>query len=192
VLQLGVLACFVLLAVIFHRKCKKANSLPSNLHAALITLYVSSGLIGVRTIYRTVEYFTSASLNYSNPNLQPSSISPVLRYEWFFWIFEATLMLINTFVLNARHPMRYLPRDNKIYLAEDGLTEVLGPGYKDKRRFLVTLLDPFDLVGMFRGRRTFNERFWENHAEGRVEAQPQAVESSTNQAGEAEKAKGGV
>jgi hypothetical protein len=35
-LQLGVLGCFVLLAASFHRKCKKANILPSNLRAALI------------------------------------------------------------------------------------------------------------------------------------------------------------
>ena len=63
--------------------------------------------------------------------------------------------------------MRFLPRDNKIYLAEDGVTEVLGPGYEDKRGFLATLVDPFDLVGMAKGR-NMNERFWETHAEGKV------------------------
>lgn len=76
-------------------------------------------------------------------------------------------MLLNTFLLNARHPMRFLPRDNSIYLAEDGVTEIHGPGYQDKRNFLVTLFDPFDVVGMVKGR-NMREKFWETHAEGRV------------------------
>lgn len=166
VLQLVVLSLFVLLAATFHRKCRKAGLLPKNLHAALLTLYVSSALIGVRTIYRTVEYFTTASINFSNPDLQVSDISPIFRYEWFFWVFEGTLMMINSFMLNARHPMRYLPRNNKIYLAQDCVTEIEGPGYEDKRPFIVTLLDPFDLVGMMKGR-NMQQRFWETHTEGR-------------------------
>jgi len=70
--------------------------------------------------------------------------------------------------MNFHHPMRFLPRDNKIYLAEDGVTEIKGPGYEDKRNFIVTMFDPFDLVGMFRGR-NMNQRFWETHNEGRRE-----------------------
>lgn len=76
--------------------------------------------------------------------------------------------------------MRFLPRDNKIYLAEDGVTEVKGPGYQDKRNFLVTIIDPFDLGGIFRGR-NMNQRFWETHDVGRreeVEAQPMAVKGN--------------
>ncbi|KAH8759634.1 hypothetical protein BGZ57DRAFT_1018388 [Hyaloscypha finlandica] len=166
-LQLGVLVCFVLLAASFHRKCKKANILPSNLRAALTTLYISSALIGVRTIYRTAEYFSASSLNFFDLDIAHSSITPMLRYEWFFWVFEASLMVINSCLLNARHPMRYLPRNNKIYLAEDGQTEILGAGYEDKRGFLVTFLDPFDLWGMFRGK-SLGQKFWETHAEGRL------------------------
>ncbi|KAE9369682.1 hypothetical protein N431DRAFT_380968 [Stipitochalara longipes BDJ] len=188
-LQLGVLGCFLLLAASFHRQCKKANILPSNLRAALITLYTSSALIGVRTIYRTVEYFSTSSLNFSDPNLKQSSISPIMRYEWFFWIFEASLMIINSVLLNARHPMRYLPRNNKIYLAEDGQTEVLGPGYEDKRRWWMTFLDPFDLWGMARGR-SLQERFWETHTEGRVMTGEVGIEGSRDQVGEAEKGRG--
>ncbi|KAE8441245.1 hypothetical protein EG329_005576 [Mollisiaceae sp. DMI_Dod_QoI] len=178
-LQLGVLACFVFLAVHFHRKCKKFGQLPSNLNAALVTLYCSSALIGTRTIYRTYEYFSTASLHF-DANLDPDSLSPVLRYEWYFWVFEAVLMLINSYLLNARHPMRFLPRDNKIYLAEDGITEIKGPGYEDKRYFLITIFDPFDLIGMIRGR-NMNQRFWETHEAGRRE---EVTES------EAEKSKG--
>lgn len=64
--------------------------------------------------------------------------------------------------------MRYLPRDNKIYLAQDGVTEIQGPGYEDKRLFIVTIFDPFDFVGMCRGR-NMEKRFWETHQEGRAE-----------------------
>lgn len=166
VLQLVILLLFVILAASFHRKCKKANHLPKNLQGALVTLYVSSALIGVRTIYRTVEYFTTADLNFAKTKL--GDISPILRYEWFFWVFEGVLMVTNSFLLNFRHPMRFIPRDNTIYLAEDGVTEIKGPGYLDKRPFLVTLVDPFDIAGALKGQ-NMNKNFWETHEDGRVE-----------------------
>jgi hypothetical protein len=165
-LQLAILASFVLLAATFHRRCNKANLMPKNLKAALITLYISSALIGIRTIYRTVEYFTTAHLNFAGIT-DVTQITPIFRYEWFFWVFEASLMMINTWLINARHPMRYLPRNNKIYLSEDGVTEIEGEGYQDRRNFFVTLIDPFDLWGAYRGR-NMERRFWENSGEGRV------------------------
>ena len=75
-------------------------------------------------------------------------------------------MATNSFLLNARHPMRFLPRDNRVYLAEDGVTEIHGQGYEDKRNIVLTVLDPFDLIGMCRGR-NMNKRFWETHEQGR-------------------------
>jgi len=165
-LQLGILAGFVYLAVYFHRRCKRANILPKNLSDILWTLYISSALIGARTIYRTVEYFSIADIKFEDVT-DPSTLSPLLRYEWFFWIFEAVLMIINSFLLNVRHCMKYLPRDNSIYLAEDGVTEIKGPGYEDRRFFLWTVLDPFDIAGAVKGK-NLNQRFWETHEEGRV------------------------
>ena len=166
VLQLVILSLFVTLAVYFHRKCLKAGLMPGNLKTILQTLYISSTLIGVRTIFRTVEYFTTAEIHYT-PGLDPNALSPLLRYEWFFWLFEGVLMVLNTFLLNVRHTMRYIPRDNKVYLAEDGVTEIQGPGYEDKRFWLVTFLDPFDLVGLMKGR-SLETKFWETHGEGRA------------------------
>ena len=165
VLQLVILSLFVSLAAYFQRRCKKAGLLPPNLRAVLTTLYISSALIATRTIYRTVEYFTEANLNFAN--VDPSTLTPIFRYEWFFWVFEATLMVINTFLLNARHPMRYLPRDNAIYLAEDGVTEIAGPGYLDSRMWIMTVLDPFDFVGMAKGK-NMNKKFWETHGDARL------------------------
>ncbi|TVY58985.1 hypothetical protein LSUE1_G008720, partial [Lachnellula suecica] len=145
VLQLVVLSLFVFLAAYFHRQCKRARILPENLKKVLGTLYVSSALIGIRTIYRTVEYFSTAELHFTS-DTDPSTFSPILRYEWFFWVFEGSLMVLNSFMLNARHPMRFLPRSNKVYLAQDGVTEVEGEGYRDRRMWVLTVLDPFDVV----------------------------------------------
>jgi hypothetical protein len=172
-----VLSLFVLLAAVFHRRCTKAGLAPKNLKAALLTLYTSSALIGVRTIYRTIEYFSTSSLNFSDPNLKLSDITPLMRYEWFFWVFEAVLMVINSFLLNARHPMRFLPRNNNIYIATDGVTEIEGPGYEDTRTFLVTLIDPFDLIGMMKGK-NMERKFWETHAD---------VETGAAESGESRK-----
>lgn len=105
----------------------------------------------VRTIYRTVEYFSAAAIRI-RPGLNPMSISPIIRYEWFFWVFEALIMITNSVLLNFRHPARFLPSSNKVFLAEDGVTEVMGPGYADKRNFLFTIFDPFDLIGLIRER----------------------------------------
>lgn len=150
-IQLAVITTFILLAIYFHRRCYKARLLPQNLKAILYTLYCSSALIMIRTIYRTVEYFSISQINVT-PGFNPMSISPIIRYEWFFWVFEALLMLTNSALLNARHPAKYLPRSNKVYLAEDGVTEIEGPGYEDRRFFLLTIFDPFDLIGLIKGR----------------------------------------
>lgn len=172
--QLAVLCAFVYLAAHFHKKCKKAGVLPKNLVAVLHTLYISSFLIGARTIFRTVEYFIVADLNFYKLK-NPNEVSVLLRYEWYFWVFESSFMVVNTLLLNVRHPMRFLPRNINVYLAQDGITEVEGPGYVDKRPLLVTVLDPFDLKSMFTMKSSKEERFWETHAEGRGDTLPAAT-----------------
>jgi hypothetical protein len=59
----------------------------------------------------------------------------------------------------------YLPRSNKIYLAEDGLTEIVGPGYEDRRLWIITIMDPCDLAGLVAGRDK-KDRYWETHERG--------------------------
>lgn len=73
-------------------------------------------------------------------------------------------MLCNAFLWNFRHPRKYLPKSTKVYLAQDGVTEITGPGYKDTRNFWATLFDPFDLVGLIRGRDN-ETRFWDENQE---------------------------
>ncbi|KAH8179516.1 RTA1 like protein [Sarocladium implicatum] len=161
ILQIAVISCFVVLAFFFHRRCLQAGALNDKLRNSLITLYISTLLIFVRTIYRTVEYFGMAKYRFTDPDFDPQSMSPLIRYEVYFLLFEGTLMLLNCYMFNLRHPRRYLPRNNKIYLAQDGVTEVEGPGFKDPRPFWQTIIDPFDLTGLTKGRSNQSDKFWE-------------------------------
>jgi len=110
-------------------------------------------LIFVRCIYRTVEHFSAEELRYVD------AISPIIRYEWFFYVFEVIPMIMYTFLWNVRHPRHYLPQNHKLYLAKDGVTEIEGPGWTDDRAFVVTAIDPFGLCG---GRKEKHKPFWEN------------------------------
>ena len=158
-LQFGVIALFYALTILFHTRCLRAGVASHRVKAMLHTLYVSMGFILVRTVYRAVEHFGSSGLVQTG---DPMGLSPVVRYEWFFYVFEAALMLVNAAMWNVRHPRRYLPQSYKAYLAQDGLTEVSGPGWGDKRSVVMTVVDPFGLVAMCeKGNR--GEPFWEEN-----------------------------
>lgn len=54
-------------------------------------------------------------------------------------------------VLNIFHPGRYLPKTDKTYLDENGQeVESDRAGWEDKRPFLQTLFDPFNIGGLVR------------------------------------------
>jgi hypothetical protein len=162
VLQLVVIACFVVLAAVFHARCAR-DGLTRNprLRAPMLTLYVSVALITVRTVFRTVEYFGLATFKVGRTDaVNPATMTPLIRYEWFFYVFEASLMLLNVVMFNVLHPMRFLPRSNRVYLARDGATEVEGPGWHDKRPLFYTLVDPFNLAAIVDRKKTRN--FWED------------------------------
>ncbi|KAI1120508.1 RTA1 like protein-domain-containing protein [Nemania abortiva] len=160
ILQLVVIASFVALATVFYRRCRKNGINHTKVNQPLLTLYISTALIFARTVYRTVEYFEIETVNFDAPDFDPSAQSAIIRYEWFFYVFEATIMLVNSVLINARHPRRWLPQTTKLYLAKDGVTEIMGPGYKEDRGFVATLLDPFDIYGMIKGKDNAT-RFWD-------------------------------
>ena len=159
-LQLLVVAALVGLAGAFHARCRRAGVRAAKVERPLATLYLSSGLLAARTAYRVAEYFGLAQADYWAPGFDPATLSPLVRHECFFYVFEAALMLANGVLLNARHPRRWLPPSTKVYLARDGVTEVVGPGYKQERPFLATLVDPFDIYGLVRGRDK-QTQFWD-------------------------------
>lgn len=142
VLQLVVIALFVLCIAVFHYRCAKLG-LAHNRKVAvpLRVMYVSTGLVFTRTVYRTVEYF-----GYDRALAEDQS-SPILRYEWYFYVFEAMLMLLNEFMWSVFHPRRFLPGNNRVFLERDGITETEGSGWNDGRPKWVTFLDPFGWCG---------------------------------------------
>jgi hypothetical protein len=65
-------------------------------------------------------------------------------------------MYLNVLVLNLFHPGRFLPKNDKIYLDEQG-QEVESAdnrgGWEDDRPWYITLFDPFNIQGLVRERK---------------------------------------
>lgn len=162
-LQLGVITLFCFLAALFQRRCNRAGvGGRSQVVKPLVTLYVSMALILIRTIYRVVDHFSVDALQRTvGAGRYPMKLSPVIRYEWFFYVFEATVMLINMYLWNTLHPMGSLPSNYHVYLAKDGHTELEGPGWKDNRSFILTWMDP---LGLFIKGDDKETPFWESNA----------------------------
>ncbi|TLD19897.1 hypothetical protein PspLS_09410 [Pyricularia sp. CBS 133598] len=154
ILQLSFAAIFVCLAGFIHHRCLKRGIRNRKVTIPLVTLYASMGFITARTIFRTVEHFAFEDLTgaISETTPQVHDPPPVVLYEWCFYVFEATFMFMAIAVFNILHPGQFLPSNNKIYLAQDGQTELEGPGWSDKRPFIVTLCDPFNLAGCLDGK----------------------------------------
>lgn len=150
-LQLGTIGLFIATAITFFVRCTRAKTCHSRIRKVLYTLFASCALIVTRSIYGIVVTFEALSAD---------GVGPAIRNEWTFWVFDAVVMLVNSYLLNIMHPGRFLPRNCKIYLARDGVTELEGPGWQDKRPLIVTIIDPFDIVGLLTGRDK-KTAFWE-------------------------------
>ncbi|KAH7018320.1 uncharacterized protein B0I36DRAFT_377578 [Microdochium trichocladiopsis] len=161
IIQLGVIALFLSLATYFYQTCRRHGIRNNhNLNQVMINLYASNALILTRCIFRTVEFFQTEHIDWEALAQDPTAVSPIIRYEAFFYIFEASLMLCNMIMFNIRHPRRWLPKSTKVYLARDGVTEIMGPGYKQDRNFILTIIDPFDITSKITGKDK-TSRFWE-------------------------------
>ncbi|KAL2809129.1 hypothetical protein BJX63DRAFT_371445 [Aspergillus granulosus] len=131
-MQFAVILIFVVLAGVFHYRCFKARIRTHVVIVPLRTLYISMTLILIRCIYRLVEHMGSTAIDVDDIEAL-RALTPVLRYEWFFYVFEATLMLVNSVLWNIWNPGRYLPRSYRVYLSKDGQTEVEGEEVVDER-----------------------------------------------------------
>lgn len=67
-------------------------------------------------------------------------------------------MVANSYMLNWRHPGKYLPKRNNIFLRADG-TERVGEEFKDQRPFLLVFFDPLDILGLVLRR---DKKWWED------------------------------
>jgi len=143
ILQLFVILAFVSLLSSFYYRSRRAGIRSRKLSMPVYTLYASTFFIFVRCVFRTVEIFDVYQS--AGESAVEVSVAPLLRYEWYFMVFEAAPMLISMVVWNIFHPGRYLPHLHRIYLARDGVTEIKGPGWSDQRSQWKTFVDPFDL-----------------------------------------------
>ncbi|KAL8916137.1 MAG: hypothetical protein Q9172_006434 [Xanthocarpia lactea] len=161
ILQLVSFFLFVALEGFFHRRCirqgllaprpsPEANKQSNNLRRILHLMYISSAIISCRHVFRVVEVFQGSD-------------GYLGRHEWPLYVFDGVFMFANMLMLNIWNPMRYLPNDNKIYLSKDGVTQRLGPGWLDKRHFVLTIIDPFDVGGLFKKKDKC--KFWDNENE---------------------------
>jgi hypothetical protein len=147
-LQIFLICCFISLEILVHVRCLKAGLATPKLRKLFYLLYISTFLLLVRNIYRAVDVFEGW-----NGYLE--------THEVFFYVFDGLLMLTNTVMFCIFHPSRFLPVSQKTYLSRDGQTELEGPGWVDKRNLFVTIIDPFDLVGLITGRDK-KTAFWNN------------------------------
>jgi uncharacterized membrane protein YsdA (DUF1294 family) len=147
ILQSLLFGAFGLLAAMFQYRAQKTNVLSKKLRTVLFVLYVSATIVTIRCIYRIVEYVEGWE-------------GTVYRNEAFFWVFEASIMLVNTVLLNIWHPGKRLPSSNSVFLDHDGVTERRGPGWADDRPWIITIFDPFDVWGIIRGKDK-ERQFWD-------------------------------
>jgi len=137
VIQIVVVMTFFVIAGIFHIRCARAGF--TRHHKAvttpLWTLYASMMLILIRCIYRLVEKTMFKSVRIREVE-ELNRLSPLLRHEAFFYVFEASLMLINSGIWNIWHPGRFLPRSRRVHLGPDGL-EITDEKTVDRRPILM-------------------------------------------------------
>ncbi|KAK4031485.1 hypothetical protein C8A01DRAFT_51446 [Parachaetomium inaequale] len=160
VVQLLVAGLFFLLAGIFHRCCRAGGIRTPRVTYPLVAAYGSMVLLVGRTVYRMVEHFGSPLLSTRVLAEEPLSLGPAVRYEWYFYVFDAALVLLAVVVWNVVHPGRFLPEDPRRYLAQDGVTVLTGPEWKDSRSLTETFFDPF---AMLTTRGGHQKQFWEHN-----------------------------
>ena len=165
ILLLAMFLGFFSLIVIFHQRIRKHKLMNHKTKVIIYELYASSFLILIRNCFRTASFFFPED-------------SVANGKEWPYWVFEAVPMVLNTYMMNVWPPAKYLPANHKIYLAMDGKTELEGPGMVDRRTFLLTLFDPFDIGGLITGRDNKN-KYWEKDGIGGPKEEHAGEVSST-------------
>lgn len=146
-LQFAVIAACFPIATLFHRRCIRNGIHARAVHVPLYTLYGSITLILVRSSYRMAQRSGDTALEIDDLAAL-KRLNPILRYEWYFYVFEAAIMLLNSALWNVWNPGRFLPRNANVYLAGDGVSEVEAPEELDKR-YWTTKLGSIFTFGLF-------------------------------------------
>ncbi len=149
-LQVAAIITFVSMTTVFHARFTRAQLRSKSVTTMLFVLYTSMALILARCVFRLVEHTGNTKIDLGNMEVL-RELSPLLRYEVYFYIFEATLMLANSWLWNIWHPGRYLPRGSHVFLAQDG-TEVVGEKHDDSRPLLAKVMHVLTFGILFRDR----------------------------------------
>lgn len=151
---------FFSLVVLVERRARKGGQFTKGVRVTCYVLYTTSIMMLVRCVFRSVQGFQEAACSPHDPNC-----SIIDREEWFLWVFEVANVTVFITALAIFHPGRYLPRNTNVFLDPfDMTTERVGPGFANatNRSFVATLLDPFDVVGLFSGAAAARiDKFWE-------------------------------
>ena len=144
------------------RRCRKAKNFPNHVRMVCYILYLTSFMVLVRCIVRTMEGFEAAACN-PNSNGAAAYCGYISKHEAFLWVFEIANITLFVILLAIFHPGKYLPRSSRIFLDLDGKTERVGPGFgkADKRPLLVTIFDPFNFYGIITAKGMKIDKFWE-------------------------------
>ncbi|KAG8625770.1 hypothetical protein KVT40_006171 [Elsinoe batatas] len=107
-LQVAVILCFVIISGVFHHRCRRAGVRSKAVKLLVRVMYASMSLILLRTTYRLVEYATQEEVEIDE--LETLRALPAIqRDEWGFYVFDATLMLVNSYLWNIWMPGKFLP-----------------------------------------------------------------------------------
>lgn len=164
ILQCFVEAFFFSMVATMEYRCRKAKVFPTHIRMVCYVLYITSFMVLVRCIVRTIEGFEAAACD-PNSNGPKGYCGYISTHEEFLWIFEIANISLFVVLLAVFHPGRYLPRSSLIFLDPvDGRTERVGPGFgkADKRPLWITILDPFNLYGILTGKGMKMDKFWES------------------------------
>ncbi|KPM44113.1 hypothetical protein AK830_g2442 [Neonectria ditissima] len=116
VIQIVFFGLFILAAVVFHVRIMKRP--PPSVQAemgtkwfkgwrgVILVLYVSSGLIFVRSIFRLIEYTGDRD-------------GPLMSQEAYLYVFDSTLMLGAVGIVAMLHPANYVPTKKEIMMLQD-------------------------------------------------------------------------
>ncbi|KAK0701196.1 hypothetical protein B0T21DRAFT_321855 [Apiosordaria backusii] len=151
-IQLAVIVIFVAMASIFHVRFHQTSLQSRSVSTVLWTLYTSMALIFVRCVYRLVEHMDHTKIKLDDLEAL-RQLNPLRRYESYFYVFEATLMLLNSLLWNAWHPGRLLPQEVHVFLGRDG-REVIGQKTRDDRGMVEKIGHVFTFGILFRQKTT--------------------------------------
>lgn len=150
---------FISLTAYIHRRATVSGHASARIHTLCAILYLTSSQMIVRCVVRAVGAF-------EEKDCAPGTYycGYVNTQEWVEWVFEVGNITLVVAILAALPPRRFLPSNEHIFLdLYDKTTMRLGPGFStpENRGFAMSVVDPFDLVGILSGRGQRVEKFWE-------------------------------